>query len=226
MQDGRVYQPFAGGSFEGGDADYAAYKVSVITNNMNYAYTQYTEADLPITERSGCFSSPAIWEDQLLIGLDSGRVESYLLADGTVKSNYFTAGAAVRSPITVSTADDMVYFGSWDDNIYGLDAATGAKRWEIKTGGNVDSAVCVYSNNLFVRSDDGLLYCLEEAAAQAVIATAVPVPEGGTNSFYVRLALQPASATTVTVAWLSGDTNITVNSGSSLIFTPSRGRSL
>ncbi len=217
----RSYQFFAGGTFVGGDSQYASYKVAVITNDMTYDYAQYTESDLDVTERSGCFSSPGLWDDQLLIGLDSGRLESYAIADGAVKSNFFTAGEAIRGPVTVSTTDDMVYFGSWDDNIYGLDAETGTKNWEIKTGGNVDSAVCVYSNNLFVRSDDGLLYCLEEAVTPGMTAQASPVPEDGTNLFYVRLTMPPVSETTVTVSWLSGDSNITVQSGSSLVFTPS-----
>jgi outer membrane protein assembly factor BamB len=155
-----VYQAYAGGSFEGGDADYAAYKAAYI-KDMKYKYMQYTEEDLEKPERTGCFSSPAIWNDQLLIGLDSGRLESYALEDGTVTRDFFKADEAIRSPITVSTGDNMAYFGSWDDHIYGIDAKTGKKRWAIKTGGNVDTAVCVDDGRLFVGSDDGKVYCIE-----------------------------------------------------------------
>jgi len=157
-----VYQPYAGGNFEGGDADYAAYKAAVI-DTMFYKYSQYTEATLPKMERTGCFSSPAVWQGQLLIGLDSGRLESYALKDGTVTENFFKAGEAIRSPITVSTVDNMIYFGSWDDHIYGIDAKTGNERWKIKTGGNVNTAVCIDDGLLFVGSDDGKLYCIESA---------------------------------------------------------------
>lgn len=45
------------------------------------------------------------------------------------------------------------------------------------------------------------------------------VPEGGTNTFKVKLSLQPASDVTVNVAKTSGDADITVSSGSSLTFT-------
>jgi len=46
------------------------------------------------------------------------------------------------------------------------------------------------------------------------------VPEGGTNTFDVRLSLAPEAARTVTVSRISGDTNITVQAGTSLVFTP------
>ncbi len=220
----RVYQFFGGGPFTGGDSDYAALKVAIITNNMAYAYTVYTEAYLDTGERLGCFSSPAVWSNQLLIGLDTGRIESYAMADGTVNSNFFIAGGAVRSPITVSTPDNMVYFGSQDDNVYGLDAETGAKKWEILTGGNVDSAVCVYNGELFVRSDDGLLYCIEEVGDPTVqlslSTSSVSVSEGSTNTFGVRLTLEPSAETTVTVSRISDGTNLFVQSGASLLFTP------
>ncbi len=45
------------------------------------------------------------------------------------------------------------------------------------------------------------------------------VPEGGTAAFEVRLSAQPSSNVSVTVARVSGDTDINVQSGSSLTFT-------
>ncbi len=160
IQDDMVYCAYAGGSFEGGDADYAAYKAAHI-KDMSYKYMQYTEAYLELPQRTGCFSSPAIWNDQLLVGLDSGRLENYALEDGALQKNFFRADEAIRSPITVSTVDNMIYFGSWDDHIYGIDAKTGKERWKIKTGGNVNTAVCIDNGSLFVGSDDGKLYCIE-----------------------------------------------------------------
>ncbi|MEK7415663.1 MAG: hypothetical protein AAB263_20345, partial [Planctomycetota bacterium] len=45
------------------------------------------------------------------------------------------------------------------------------------------------------------------------------VPEGATASFTVSLAAQPLADTLVTVTWTTGDTDLTVSSGSSLTFT-------
>ncbi len=54
-----------------------------------------------------------------------------------------------------------------------------------------------------------------------VVANAVSVPEGGTTTVGVRLTSEPESETTVTVTHVSGDSDITVQSGGSLIFTTS-----
>ena len=48
----------------------------------------------------------------------------------------------------------------------------------------------------------------------------VSVPEGGTAQFQVRLSAQPSGDVSVTVARVSGDTDITVQSGAALTFTP------
>ena len=49
--------------------------------------------------------------------------------------------------------------------------------------------------------------------------SAVDVPEGSTGGFQVRLSAQPASDVTVSVARVSGDSDISVQSGASLVFT-------
>jgi subtilisin family serine protease len=45
------------------------------------------------------------------------------------------------------------------------------------------------------------------------------VLEGGTATFQVKLSAQPSATVNASVAWFSGDTDITVQSGSSLTFT-------
>ncbi len=52
-----------------------------------------------------------------------------------------------------------------------------------------------------------------------VISTnAISVPEGGTNFFAVRLNAQPSSNVVVTARFSSGDTNLAVSAGASLLF--------
>jgi hypothetical protein len=54
-----------------------------------------------------------------------------------------------------------------------------------------------------------------------VTPTALPVTEGGTNTFGVKLAFQPASDVTVNLAFGSGDGDLSVSGTTSLTFTPS-----
>jgi hypothetical protein len=51
----------------------------------------------------------------------------------------------------------------------------------------------------------------------------VTVPEGGTGTFTVRLSAAPAANVTVAVARTAGDTDLSVQSGASLTFTPANG---
>jgi hypothetical protein len=54
-----------------------------------------------------------------------------------------------------------------------------------------------------------------------VSQAAVSVPEGGTQSFNVRLSTQPSGSVTVSAARSAGDTDITVSAGGSRTFTTS-----
>ncbi|MBT8036351.1 MAG: family 16 glycosylhydrolase [Verrucomicrobiae bacterium] len=56
-----------------------------------------------------------------------------------------------------------------------------------------------------------------------VSPSSVSVPEGGTQTFSVKLRTPPASDITVNVSRQSGDSDLTVSSGASLVFTPSNG---
>ena len=50
--------------------------------------------------------------------------------------------------------------GSDDNNIYALNATTGAKLWNYTTGGGVDSSPAVANGVVYVGSDDNNTYAL------------------------------------------------------------------
>ncbi|MFZ0820218.1 MAG: PQQ-binding-like beta-propeller repeat protein [Candidatus Acidiferrales bacterium] len=57
--------------------------------------------------------------------------------------------------------DEMVYFGSGDGNVYGLNAATGEMLWKFKTGGVVHASPAVANGTLFIGSWDTYFYALD-----------------------------------------------------------------
>ncbi len=59
------------------------------------------------------------------------------------------------------------------------------------------------------------------AAALETSVSSLNVPEGSTNSFGVRLTAAPFVETTVSVDFVSGDSDLSVQSGSNLVFTTS-----
>jgi outer membrane protein assembly factor BamB len=65
----------------------------------------------------------------------------------------------VWSPPAV--AGGKVYVGSWDGNVYCLDADTGSKIWNYSTGSIVDSSPAVCDGKVYVGSYDCKVYCLD-----------------------------------------------------------------
>ena len=92
-------------------------------------------------------------------------------------------------------------------------------------------AVVVEGSGYIQRIDDAallelarqheLLVRMERGVGEFVVAGQVlAFPEGGRVGFSVRLAAMPAASVTVTVARTSGDSDLTVQSGATLTFTP------
>jgi len=70
----------------------------------------------------------------------------------------FNSEDEIRSTPTV--LDGALYFGSYDNNLYCLDAKTGKERWSYTTDGGVVSSPCVWSETVFFGSEDQILYAV------------------------------------------------------------------
>jgi len=64
----------------------------------------------------------------------------------------------LSSPIVV---EGVVYFGSGDNNVYALDAATGDLRWKFKTGDVVHASPAFSNGLIFVGSWDSYFYAVD-----------------------------------------------------------------
>ncbi len=79
--------------------------------------------------------------------------------EGTLKWSFSTDGPIqFSSPAVV---DGTVYIGSNDGNLYALDAETGTKRWDFKTGSFIWSSPTVVNGMVYFGSNDGNLYALD-----------------------------------------------------------------
>ena len=90
----------------------------------------------------------------------------------------FTTGHYVLSSPAV--ANGVVYVGSDNNNVYALNAATGAKLWNYATGSAVFSSPAVSNLVVYVGSNDGNLYAIGTAA--------VATSQGATPGFEVVLS--------------------------------------
>jgi eukaryotic-like serine/threonine-protein kinase len=64
-------------------------------------------------------------------------------------------GAISSSPAVVN---GVVYIGSWDGNVYALDARTGTKLWNYPTGNPILSSPAVVNGVVYIGSTDSNMY--------------------------------------------------------------------
>ena len=69
---------------------------------------------------------------------------------------YMTDGY-VNDPVVV---DGVLYVGSYDYNVYALNAKTGTLIWNYTTGGYIDTAPTVANGVVFANSNDNKTYAL------------------------------------------------------------------
>ncbi|MBC8159837.1 MAG: PQQ-binding-like beta-propeller repeat protein [Roseiflexaceae bacterium] len=71
----------------------------------------------------------------------------------------FKAEDEVRSSPCVGNG--MVYVGSYDTNLYALDAKRGEFRWKYATEGGISSSPALWQDLVIVGSEDGVVYALD-----------------------------------------------------------------
>jgi outer membrane protein assembly factor BamB len=67
-----------------------------------------------------------------------------------------------------AVANGVVYVGSEDENVYALNASTGAKLWSFATGNFFISSPTVANGVVYVGTDDGNLYALNATTGAKV----------------------------------------------------------
>ena len=123
-------------------------------------------------EDIGVWTSPAVTEDLVIIGLSDGRVEALDIQTGEVEWVFEIGvpidsrfpGGRLTGPSAPSVADGLVYFGDSDGKVRALDLTTGELRWEFQT--NTESGICKEGCGWISTSpviSDGVLYIGNEA---------------------------------------------------------------
>lgn len=80
-----------------------------------------------------------------------------------VKWKFPTGNRIVSSPVY---SDGILFFGSDDNNLYAVDAATGLQKWRYTTRGPVPSSPAVASDMVYFPSYDGNFYALNAATGR------------------------------------------------------------
>ena len=91
--------------------------------------------------------------------------------------SFQTGGVVESSPAVV---DGTVYVGTFDDNLFALDATTGEQRWAFPVGGLVRASPAVVDGRVFFGADDDLFYAVDAATGSELWR--FPLGRGGEQS--------------------------------------------
>jgi len=107
----------------------------------------------------GVRATPALTRDNVVVvGAEDGGIYGLRAADGSEAFRVQTS-LPVRSSARID-ADGWIFVGSEDDQLRALDA-TGALRWSVSLGADIDGSPAILPDGtLVVGADDGALYAL------------------------------------------------------------------
>jgi eukaryotic-like serine/threonine-protein kinase len=77
-----------------------------------------------------------------------------------IRWKFATGGKITSSPVTDGR---MIYFGSYDFNVYAVDAQTGVQKWKYPTFGPVASTPAIADGIVYFMSYDGKFYAVDAA---------------------------------------------------------------
>lgn len=100
---------------------------------------------------AGIYSSPAIENNRLFVGDDTGRLTAYDLTSGEQLWSFESGRRIVGTP---AAAEGIVVFGSADKSIYGIAGQSGEKRWQIEAKAPVLGAVTIANGIAFIGASD------------------------------------------------------------------------
>ncbi|MFH1564087.1 MAG: PQQ-binding-like beta-propeller repeat protein [Nitrospirota bacterium] len=129
-------------------------------NSTGWVYCWSTNPELKWAKQlptSIQLSSCAVADGILYIGGLDKRLYAISIVDGKVKWVYSTNGVIQSSP---AIANERVYFGSGDGNLYCLTTA-GEFQWKFGTVGAIYSSPAVKDGVVYVGSNDGYIYAIE-----------------------------------------------------------------
>ncbi|MGI2335292.1 MAG: PQQ-binding-like beta-propeller repeat protein [Dehalogenimonas sp.] len=113
-----------------------------------------------LEKAQGAYASPLVVDDTIFVSTYSGKIYALNTA-GTLKWVYPTDNKLPSSVVSgLAYSDGLIYYGSDDGNVYALNANSGLKEWEFKTGDKIWATPVIGDGVLYVGSFDNTFYAL------------------------------------------------------------------
>jgi outer membrane protein assembly factor BamB len=102
-------------------------------------------------------SSPAVWDDRIVVHGMDGDVWVLRRSDGRLLSHFAVGSPIESSPVV---ADGIDYFGAWNGKVYALDLRTNRLRWTFRSGCKITSSPSLSEGSLYIGDYCGQLLAL------------------------------------------------------------------
>ncbi len=104
------------------------------------------------------YTTAAVFGDTVFAASSDGHyVQALDPVSGKEKWKFYAGDLIFSTPVV---RDGMLYIGSHDGRVYGVEAGTGRLAWQYKLGGDVLGSPLVDGNILMIGCDDGNFYAL------------------------------------------------------------------
>jgi outer membrane protein assembly factor BamB len=110
------------------------------------------------TPRGKMASSPAVWEDEVVVHGMDGHIWVLRRSDGKLLWHYTVGSPVESSPVVVDGVD---VFGAWNGTITALDLRSHRIRWRRYTGCKITSSVAAHGRTLYLGDYCGRLLALD-----------------------------------------------------------------
>ena len=114
-------------------------------------------ADTPAQAQT---ASPADWTQFLRDNMQRWNPYETVLGVNNVGNLKLKWANNLSGPSSPAVTNGVVYIGSYDNNVYALNASTGARLWSYTTGNAVSTSPAVANGVVYVGSNDGNMYAL------------------------------------------------------------------
>lgn len=120
---------------------------------------------------------PLLINNTIYVGSSDGCMYALAALDGTLKWKFQTDDQIIGSanftlaPFTQAPDDDNItwlIFGSFDENIYCLDADTGTEIWTISSGSYINGTPAIQGDTLVYGGCDGYIHCISLKRQQVI----------------------------------------------------------
>ncbi len=132
--------------------------------SINEQYKQ-VKAAWTFSSDANIISTPAVADEQVIVGNQNGAISSFGLKDGKLKWSYQTKGAVFSSP---AIAGKTVIVGSGDGTIYCLDLKNGKLNWKKETNASVLGSPLIHGDTVFIGGSDHSFYALDTKTGNSI----------------------------------------------------------